>query len=153
MLYYVCSYYMYYDLFHIQGFCYLSWISGMWNKLQLQLQLHSIMASMFKCILYHSSQHVQEPIWSCPEGTRLHGICVAEQQFCLQLCAAVLIKLLVTSACHTPHNCDCPNITFHSVQNNHRLHTDINRHAEAHRRSTTLSIACTTLTTFLSFYS
>ena len=39
ILYYVYSYYMsYYDLFYIQRFCYLSWIYGMWNKLQLQLQ-------------------------------------------------------------------------------------------------------------------
>ena len=29
------SYILYYDLFHIQKFCYLPWISKMWNKLQL----------------------------------------------------------------------------------------------------------------------
>ena len=41
-MYYVCSSYMlYYALFYIQRFCYLSWIYGMWNKLQLQLQEHS----------------------------------------------------------------------------------------------------------------
>ena len=37
---FLCSrnyYILYYDLFHIQRFCYLPWISEMWIKLQLQL--------------------------------------------------------------------------------------------------------------------
>jgi len=39
----------YYDLFYIQRFCYLSWIYGMWNKLQLQLFIWAPPNSHFFC--------------------------------------------------------------------------------------------------------
>lgn len=45
---FLCSrnYYMlYYDLFYIQRFCYLSWISETWNELQLQHYKHKVSLS------------------------------------------------------------------------------------------------------------
>ena len=59
---FLCSrnyYTLYYDLFHIQRFCYLPWISGMWNKLQLQLQLHvaAIDKQQTPCEAWHENMH------------------------------------------------------------------------------------------------
>jgi len=128
---------------------------------------HSIMAIMYKSKDYYC-QHVQEHTASWPTCTsiRSHGIkasmfkspqchdqhiqdCMASvwlsNSSTFSLCGAVLTQLLVTSECHIADKCDCLNITFHRVQNNHHLHTDINRHGEAHRCSTTLSNASITL--------
>lgn len=49
-------YLLYYDLFFIQRFCYVSWIFGMWNKLELQMHrrgprsiLYTMMVTMQVC--------------------------------------------------------------------------------------------------------
>jgi len=52
--------------------------------------------------------------------------------------AILLTTVTVQTSSSTVHN-------FHIIKNNHHLHTDINRHGEAHRCSTTLSNACKTL--------
>jgi hypothetical protein len=116
------------------------------------LKAHCITASMYEAPQGHASmyknkechdQHVQD----CTTSIWLRN------SSAFNLCVKVLIQIPVTNECHTSHNRDCPNITFHSIQNNHHLHTDINRHGEAHRCSITLSNACITLKLSSSCYS
>jgi hypothetical protein len=128
---------------------------------------HSITASTYKSTRQHgqhvqgptgSRQHVQEHTVSWPACTRLHTICWAEKQFCFQFVRGsfdttsghcwmpYFSQLTVQTSPSTIRN-------FHSIKNNHHVHTDINRHGEAHRCSTTLSNACKTLKLSLSCYS
>jgi len=63
--------------------CHAQHVQERRSSLSVNTRAHSTMVSLYKSTRY-DSKHVQEPIQSCPECTRLYGICVAEQKFCLQ---------------------------------------------------------------------
>jgi len=79
------------------------------------IRAHDITASMYKAPRGHASmykntqchdQHVQD----CTASVWLRN------SSAFNLCVEVLIQIPVTTECQTSHNCDRPNITFHSTQ-------------------------------------
>ena len=118
------------------------------------LRAHGIMASMYKgpqdhASMYKSPQCHAQNVQDCTASVWL------KNSSAFNLCKAVLIQILNATHLITVTVRTSPSTVrnFHSIQNNHLLHTDINRHGEAHSCSTTLSNACKTLTLSISCYS
>jgi hypothetical protein len=66
---------LYYYLFCSQGVCYLSWFSGMWNKLQLQLHGYECFGGAFWVYLHRFVKNGGSMPWPRPRypPVRLHG--------------------------------------------------------------------------------